>query len=211
MARLLPVLIALLVLAAVPAAHAIVRLPIDPQPVAHNPAERLVDEPIEESEYDGATRCLRTRRPGVDAMVSWLEVNARGQFWGSFRCELWGEGSASLHAEGRAIDWHLNVKNPADKAAAQKLIRLLLAPDSAGEPQALARRMGVQELIWDCGIWTAHPPNAGAEEFSDYRDCFGKDGVTPRKRVSATIAHRDHIHIGMTKAGAMGRTSFWRD
>jgi hypothetical protein len=24
-----------------------------------------------------------------------------------------------------------------------------------------------------------------------------------------TAAHQDHIHIGMTKAGANGRTSFW--
>ena len=31
----------------------------------------------------------------------------------------------------------------------------------------------------------------------------------PRKRVDKTTAHRDHIHIGMTKAGANGRTSFW--
>ncbi len=197
-------LVLLAMLVSVPVASAIVDLPLDPQPVRDNPAERLAATPIEDSEYDPATRCVRMRRPGVDAMVAWLQANHRGQHWGSYRCELWGEDSASLHAEGRAIDWHLNVKNPADKAAATKLIRLLLAPDSTGEPQALARRMGVQELIWDCGYWSA-----GSEEFRDYRDCFGKDGITPRKKVSATIAHRDHIHIGMTKAGAMGRTSFW--
>jgi hypothetical protein len=42
---------------------------------------------------------------------------------------------------------------PADKRAAEALIRLLLAPDSAGNAEALARRMGVEELIWDCGYW----------------------------------------------------------
>ncbi len=31
------------------------------------------------------------------------------------------------------------------------LFRLLLPPDANGNPQALARRTGVQELIWDCG------------------------------------------------------------
>ena len=31
-----------------------------------------------------------------------------------------------------------------------------------------------------------------------------------RKHLNTTVAHRDHIHIGMTKAGAAGRTSFWR-
>lgn len=194
-----------LAVAAAPAT-AIVRLPLDPRPVAKNPAERLAGEEIEDSEYDPATRCLRIGRPGVSRMITWLKANHRGDFWGSYRCELWGEDSASLHAEGRAIDWHLDVRDRADKAAATKLIRLLLAPDSTGEPQALARRMGVQELIWDCGYWSA-----GMDEFRDYRDCFGKDGVTRRRKVSATVAHRDHIHIGMTKAGAMGRTSFWAD
>lgn len=192
------------VLAAAPAA-AIVTLPREPTPVRGNPAERLAGTPIEDGDYDRATRCLRTRRPGVDAMVAWLLANHRGAFWGSYRCERWGEDSASLHAEGRAIDWHLDVSNPEDRAAATKLIRLLLAPDSTGEPQALARRMGVQELIWDCGYWSA-----GSDGFRDYRDCFGRDGVTPRRKVSPTVAHRDHIHVGMTKAGAMGRTSFWR-
>jgi hypothetical protein len=40
-------------------------------------------------------------------------------------------------------------------------------------PQALARRMGVEVLI------------------------------------DRTAVHQDHVHIGMTKAGASGRTSFW--
>lgn len=190
---------------AAPAAQALVELPLDPRPVRGNPAERLVGVPIEDAEYDPATRCLRTRRPGVDAMAAWLAANHRGAFWGAYRCELWGKGRASLHAEGRAIDWHLDERRPADRAAAAKLIRLLLAPDSAGEPHALARRMGVQELIWDCGYW-----GAGMDGFRDHRDCLGRDGVTPRRKVSPTVAHRDHIHIGLTKAGAMGRTSFWR-
>jgi hypothetical protein len=205
MARLAPLAALAALILAAPAAQARVDLPLEPRPVRGNPAERLANTPMEDSDYDPATRCLRTRRPGVDAMVAWLAAGHRGVFWGAYRCELWGEGRASLHAEGRAIDWHLDARRPADRTAATKLIRLLLAPDSTGEPHALARRMGVQELIWDCGYW-----GAGMQEFRDSRDCFGKDGVTPRRKVSDTVAHRDHIHIGMTKAGAMGRTSFWR-
>ena len=30
-----------------------------------------------------------------------------------------------------------------------------------------------------------------------------------RRRVDRTTAHEDHIHIGMSKAGAQARTSFW--
>ena len=119
------------------------------------------------------------------------------------RCEKWGKGQASLHSENRAIDWHLDAANSADERAAETLIRLLLAPDAAGNPQALARRMGVEELIWDCGYWSA-----GMAQFTEYRPCYGKRGKLERK-VNATIAHRDHVHIGMTKRGAAALTSFW--
>ena len=137
------------------------------------------------------------------ALQRWLEANSRGVFWGSYRCEKWGKGQASLHAENRAIDWHLDVSNSADERAAEKLIRLLLAPDTAGNPQALARRMGVEELIWDCGYW-----GAGMTQFTEYGPCYGKRGKLKRK-LNKTVAHRDHVHIGMTKRGAAARTSFW--
>ena len=29
------------------------------------------------------------------------------------------------------------------------------------------------------------------------------------RKVNATVAHRDHVHIGMTTRGAAARTSFW--
>ena len=137
------------------------------------------------------------------ALQRWLERNSRGVFWGSYRCEKWGKGQASLHAENRAIDWHLDVSDAADERAAEKLIHLLLAPDTAGNPQALARRMGVEELIWDCGYWSA-----GMTQFTEYRPCYGKRGKLKRQ-LNATVAHRDHVHIGMTKRGAAARTSFW--
>lgn len=172
--------------------------------VLRTPAEALRTLPVERPTYDAATRCVRTRRPGVERMLAWLDSNAAGISWGSYRCELWGQGTASLHAEGRAIDWHLDSRVPGQRAAGKRLVRALLATDSRGNRQALARRMGVQELIWDCSYWSA-----GMDDFRIYRPCFAADGRTRRKRVSATIAHHDHIHIGMTKAGAMARSSFW--
>jgi hypothetical protein len=169
-----------------------------------NPADELVDIPIEASVYDPATHCSSKPRPGVVALQGWLEENVRGVFWGSYRCEKWGKHEASLHAENRAIDWHLDAAVPVDRKAAQGLIDLLLAADSAGNEQALARRMGIEELIWDCEYWAA-----GMLEFQPYRPCYGKRGK-PRRHVDTTVAHRDHVHIGMTKAGAKGQTSFWR-
>jgi hypothetical protein len=198
------VLAAFALLAAAPAAQAIPHLPPDPAPVAGNPADRMLEVPIEDSVYDPATHCTpHAKRPGMVALQRWLEANARGVSWGTYRCERWGKDSASLHAEGRALDWHLDRSDAADTREAQRLIRLLLAPDAAGNPQALARRMGLEEIIWDCGYW-----GAGMPDFRPYSVCVNKHG-TARKHVNVTLAHRDHIHFGLSKAGAAAKTSFW--
>jgi hypothetical protein len=118
------------------------------------------------------------------------------------RCERWGKNSASLHAEGRAIDWHLDVHNGRDRAEAKRLINLFLAPDKLGNEHALARRMGIQELIWDCKSWWS-----GAGGMQKYSACYDKKGK--RVRIDDTSAHRDHIHIGLNWAGARMKTSFW--
>jgi hypothetical protein len=199
-----PLLLVLLLLGLAGPAAAMVKLPENPLPIAGNPADRLLSVPIEDSVYDPARKCTpKASRPGMLALQRWLQDNARGVFWGSYRCEKWGKHQASLHAENRAIDWHLDSSVRADERAAERLIRLLLAPDAAGNPQALARRMGVEELIWDCGYWSA-----GMTQFNAYGPCYGKRGKLKRK-VNETIAHRDHLHIGMTKRGAAALTSFW--
>jgi hypothetical protein len=200
--RLLLLAVTLLALAA-PAAHAYPKLPYPLPPVPHNPVDRLASQPIENFVYDGATRCKNQDNPGITRLAGWLASHTRGVFWSSYRCEKWGKHSASLHAENRAIDWHLDAFDAADRKAADKLIRLLLAPDRLGNPQALARRMGIEELIWDCGYW-----GTGMTAFKPYSVCYKPNG-TKRKRFDRTAAHQDHIHIGMTKAGAKGRTSFW--
>jgi hypothetical protein len=197
------VLTAVLALFLASAAHAF-RLPAELLPLKGNPANALAETPVDDETYDPARRCDPKSKPGVVRFTRWLERNAQGVFWGSYRCERWGKGSASLHAENRAVDWHLDVSKPADKRAARKLIGLLLAPDAAGNPRALARRMGVEEIIWDCSYW-----GAGMDQFKPYSPCFNKHG-DPRRRVNKTVAHRDHIHFGLSKDGAKARTSFWR-
>ena len=194
--RLRFALLALLLLAtALPAGSAV--------GASANPADRLADLPIEDYTYDPARRCHRRPMPGALALVDWLERNARGVSWGIMRCEKWGKNSASLHAEGRAVDWHLDASRPADRREARRLIDLWLATDRAGNEHALARRMGIQEIIWNCRSWWS-----GSEGMDDYSACVTKRGK-PRKNVSYTEAHRDHIHIGLTRAGARKRTSFW--
>jgi len=168
-----------------------------------NPANRLVAKPIDDYGYDYAKRCVKRATPGINALQAWLEKNVRGASWGAIRCERWGEGRASLHAEGRALDWHLDVHDPADRRAARELIDLLLAADKAGNEHALARRMGIQEIIWNCRSWWS-----GSSGMGRYSLCFNRRGR--RVKVDDTSAHRDHVHIGLTRAGARMRTSFWR-
>lgn len=175
------------------------------EPLARNPVEALAALEPDEEGYDPARRCRPKAERGMASLKKWLERNVAGQSWGIYRCEKWGEREASLHAESRAIDWHLDVSRRGDRAEARRLIDMLLAPDSYGTPRALARRMGIQEIIWDCSIWTA-----GSEEFHRYSPCYSRDGRIMRRKVNRTVAHRDHVHLGMTRDGARGLTSFWR-
>jgi hypothetical protein len=171
-------------------------------PVKGNPADKLVTVPIDDYRYDHAKSCRKHPTAGADALVAWLEHNAGGQFWGIMRCERWGKGRASLHAEGRAIDWHLDVHNPRDKREAARIINLLLAPDRAGNLHALARRMGIQEIIWNCQSWYS-----GSDSLRPYTPCFDEDGK--RTKIDDTTAHKNHIHFGLNWPGAKMRTTFW--
>jgi hypothetical protein len=197
---LLAALVATLVVAAPASAF---RVGHAPRPVADNPADHLVDIAPDPEVYDGATHCSPRPKPGMTAFVGWLQRHANGVFWGTYRCEMWGLHEASLHAENRAVDWHLDVANAADRHEARRLIELFLAPDEVGTQHALARRMGVEEIIWDCSYW-----GAGMQDFMPYKPCLSKHGQV-RKHVDPTTAHRDHIHFGLSKRGAMRRTSYW--
>src|SRR5205085_2678160 len=131
-----------------------------------------------------------------------LEHNSSGVFWRIMRCEKLGPHNYSLHADGRVIDWHLDVHTAAGRKEAKRLISLFLAPDQLGNEHALARRMGIQELIWNCTAWWSGP--GGMEKYSV---CYDKNGH--RLHIDDTTAHRNHIHIGLNRLGARKLTSFW--
>jgi hypothetical protein len=166
-----------------------------------NPADKLLAVPIDPPRYDRATKCLKRPQRGTLALQSWLERHAAGDTWGIVRCEKLGKKNYSLHAEGRAIDWHLEARDRAQKAAATRLIDLLLAPDRQGNPFALARRMGVQGLIFNCRAWW------GGDSLVPYSPCYDEDGE--RVKIDDTTAHRDHVHIELNWPGARMQTSFW--
>jgi len=168
-----------------------------------NPANRLAHLPIDDYRYDRATECKKHPARGTVALQRWLESNAAGVSWGIMRCEKWGKNSASLHAEGRALDWHLDSRDRRQLRAANRLIELLLATDKRGNRHALARRMGIQEIIWNCRSWWS-----GSDGMGKYSQCFNDRGKR-LKHVNFTAAHKDHIHFGLSRRGAKMRTTFW--
>lgn len=167
-----------------------------------NPADKLLALPLDPYQYDFAKKCLKRPQAGMLALQTWLETHWRGVSWGIMRCEKLSKSDYSLHSEGRALDWHLDARNPTDRAAAERLINLLLAPDRLGDVHALARRMGIQEIIFNCHAWFTG--DGGMEKYSPCYDSKGKP-----VKIDDTSAHRNHVHLGMNWAGARMQTSFW--
>lgn len=63
--------------------------------------------------------------------------------------------------------------------------------------------MGIQEIIWNCRSWWS-----GSDGMGNYSTCYTQSGKL-KPHVNRTEAHKDHIHIGLSWAGARKRTSFW--
>lgn len=175
-------------------------------PVTTNPANRaaLVTEPIEDPHYDYGQHCLRHPQRGTLALQSWLQQHWRGVSWGIMRCEKLSPHNYTVHSEGRALDWHLDAGVSDQRHAAMRLIDMLLAPDSNGNEAALARRMGVQGLIFNCHQWFG-----SGDRLGPYSYCYRRDGKL-RRHLDRTLAHRNHVHLELNWAGALKRTSFWR-
>ena len=83
-----------------------------------------------------------------------------------------------------------------------RLIHLLIESDRNGEPFALARRMGVQGLIFNCKSWYGG-------DLGPYSACY-KDNGKKDPDVDRTTAHKDHVHLELNWPGARKKTSFWK-
>jgi hypothetical protein len=165
-----------------------------------NPANKLLSRGLDPIQYDRATKCNGGKVfAGTKAMVAWLQQNAAGVNWGEYRCEMWGKKEASIHSAGRAIDWH-----PATMRDGTALVKLLLAADKQGNAAALARRMGVQGIIFNCKAWFGNWDG----QMGDYSYCYTKRGKR-KKNLDPTQAHMNHVHIELNLRGAAKKTTFW--
>ena len=145
--------------------------------------------------YQPQTSCDPVSRTGTRALGQLLVRTYPGTSFGGIRpCGADGGTSPSEHYEGRAVDWMVDSRVPAQNAEADAAIAWLLATDAAGNKYAMARRLGVMYIIWNKRIFGLYRPADGWRPYS----CSG-----------VTACHQDHVHISLTWNGATGRTSFW--
>jgi hypothetical protein len=173
---------------------------------AKNPADPLRHQPMDPEIYQPATHCTHRPARGALMLQSWLTINRKlGVSFGIEECRhVHGSRTISLHAEGRALDWGLNAFSPSEGVEGRYLMRLFLARDRSGIPHALARRMGIEELIFNCRYWAS-----GMNAPRRYGYCYDASGAL-KDHLDPAQAHQNHIHIGLNKLGARGKTSFWR-
>ncbi len=103
------------------------------------------------------------------------------------------EGKPSHHHEGRGWDWF----PPDDQTALDAIAWVLAANPISGEEAEIARRAGVEYMIYDWQIWRSYPwAGAPSGTWGQYK---GKHG------------HKDHVHFSLSRPGAAAVTSFYQN
>ncbi|MFC7486651.1 peptidoglycan-binding domain-containing protein [Knoellia sp. CPCC 206453] len=161
-------------------ASAVLASSIPPPPTKPLPSELDIAP-----KYQEGYRCLSGDLPGPTAFAQLLNSHYGRHIYGINRT------CAAEHGEGRALDWMNNAYTADGLALGNAITRWLAAPDAQGRPGAMARRFGINYIIWNRQMWRAYDPGRGWAPYS---------GVSP---------HTDHIHISFTWDGAYKRTSWW--
>lgn len=151
--------------------------------------------------YVPANSCTPRARPGTLLLGRLLVATYPGTTFGGARaCP---SRPNSEHHDGRAVDWMNSVRDATQRAQGKAVVDWLLAPDAEGRPYANARRLGIMYVIWNNRIWAAYRPSDG---WRDYNGCTAK---AKSARSLDSACHRNHMHLSLSWAGAMGRTSYW--
>lgn len=147
--------------------------------------------------YDGQSTCDPAAKPGATRLSDIIKATyGAGEVIGIPRgCEV---GGRSEHKEGRAVDWMVDVREPAERAKAEAFLNWLLGPDAAGRMHGNADMLGVMYIGWHDRMWRGYKTDQG---WAELKGCFGK----PDRKYD-NYCHRNHIHISLTRAGAAGST-----
>ncbi len=149
--------------------------------------------------WQSSNTCSGEEQPGTRNLLRFLNYHwPRGEDWGIYNCR-----PPSLHAQGRAVDFHLDIADAGDKAAGDQISLFFRRSDSGGAKWAMARRFGIQEIIWNCRIWTAA---RAADGWRLYSRC---DPNSSSYTTNRTLQHKDHIHVGQNWGGARQAKTAW--
>ena len=173
--------------------------------VAFSPTASADEEapvPIEDyASYEGQTTCAKKPKPGTVVLGEYLVATYGGG--GGANNRGCGSGGASEHKDGRAIDWMLDARDKDDRLAAKQFLLEIFATDEDGNEHALARRMGIMYVIWNDHMYSAW------DQFE--REDYLSSGCPSKKKCSATLRHRNHVHISLSKPGSRGDTSWYEE
>lgn len=163
------------------------------------PAAWSRTNPVEDyASYEPATTCRHVAQPGTLLLGRWIVHGYGGRFGSTVRA---CGASRSEHHEGRAFDWSVDVRRPADRARVRRLFADLFATDPAGNRHARARRMGIMYVIWNDRIFSA---------WNGFRAVpYLNSACRTVRRCSRTLRHLDHVHISITRDAAAGLTSWY--
>ncbi|WP_018350290.1 peptidase inhibitor family I36 protein [Longispora albida] len=181
------------ILAAVALALACAVVPAAPASAAATPPVPAFSAvPDDYAHQDSVDRCDAGTKPGVSDFYQLLRSTYPGlgeRNWGTYVCDpsTWGG-----HDQGRALDWGLNSGNAGERDIASTVLGWLLATRD-GEPHAIARRLGINFIIWNRQIIYL------MTEYSDH-NWHPYGGASP---------HTDHIHFEFGWAGAQRQTTWW--
>ncbi len=157
-------------------------------PVPPTPDLGRTIDPYQSWDSSEGTTCSSVVQPGVLVVRDLLKrTYPTNPSFGLLR--TCSSTSRSGHEEGRALDWMVDARVPAQKALADAFIGWLLATDKYGNPHAMARRLGVMYLIYNNWAWRAYDPSNHANPSSN--------------------SHVDHIHLSFGWDGARALTSYF--
>lgn len=141
------------------------------------PKELDVQPPVKQANMV----CDPVDRPGVLAFADLMAATYDRPSYSTFRSCI---DLKSEHYDGRALDWSMNAYDPEDRRIGDSVAQWLTAND--GE---MAKRFGIQGIIWNAHVWHATYPVW--------------QGYTGQS------AHTDHMHFSFSWDGAQMRTSWW--
>jgi hypothetical protein len=150
--------------------------------------------------YEPEDTCSPTAKPGAVELQRILRVTYGSAISSNISRSC--SQASSGHEEGRAIDWMVSQRNPAQLAMGDAFVGWLLAPDAFGNSRAMGRRLGVQYVIWKSRIIMFTGERA---QWTEYSDCLTKR-IT---KADDTYCHRNHVHLSLTWAGARQKTTWY--